>query len=133
MIENFLGSQLARKEHNASFDFDKLWADRCPPISSTTLLTSGKNVVYQRYHAANVGMFSESAKRIKDFLWLATKMPLRLWRRGRYQKKQESKRTLLSVCLSNVVYFINCLRGLMFNNYVSILCDSHSSQLVSVR
>ena len=84
--ENFSRFQLARKEHNASLNSNKFWADRCPPTSSITYLTSCKNVVYQRYHAAKVGMFSESAKRIKDFLWLATKKPLRLWWRGKYQK-----------------------------------------------
>ena len=66
--ENFLGSQFAREEHNASFDFDKVWAGRCPPISSITLLASCKDVVYQRYHAAKVGINSFRAKESRHFL-----------------------------------------------------------------
>ena len=100
-VESFLRFQLARKEHNASLNSNKLWAGRCPPTSSITHLTSCKNVVYQRYHAAKVAMFSESAKRIKDFLWLATKMPLRLWWRGKYQKNKN-----LGGCFCLYVYLM---------------------------
>ena len=108
--ENFLGSQFAREEHNASFDFDKVWADHCPPISPTTLLTSCKNVVYLRYHAAKVAMFSESAKRINEFLWLATKIPLQLWWRGKYQKNKD-----LSGCFCLYVnLLVYCINGLKF-------------------